>query len=942
LEIDADLALGSSIKVKLYDKAPSYPSWSLLGEYSFDHAAKRIKITTPAYVDSVRYGLSGLEGIQLITTNTDSLPILHGITLKTRTPKNPPHVTVIQPTPNSAEKWDIYELTLTNGDAYSNPFWDVMISGKFTGPDSQEVVVEGFYYDDHTWKIRFSPTQEGIWNYTVGFVTSENVFSCSGNFMCTYPTQGNSGFINLYRSSPYKFIFSDGTPFIPIGATRNVVAQLAVMLGFHAGPDQVPDMWDYIALKQINSTRTCFYHQTQFETVYPWNPLEGEAVPLKGSGGLDRYNLSNMVLVDRWFQEAKSHGINFYVTFFNIFDVEGWAPFDSCYWSISLGGPYVQLKEMFETENTNGLEYEKKYCKYIVNRYAAYRNIVAWEYNNESGVYCTDDWLEEMDLMIDESDPYQRPHSASFWSHDWSKESRVNHSSAIDYTDDHFYPIAGRKSGQLTQNNEFSVDSIVQSEVAFRVFKYNKMAVFGEFGQDSETWDWNRQDSQHNYDRIALWAAYTAGAFPLFWLPGPNETDGYAYNRITIDYLYYFHRIISRFHDFLKMDPRNTLVTTSDLSNLRAYCLTDNNEYLVYVHHYSNHTTAMHNKILSIASTAHQRYRANWYNPSTGDLILESEGDTGDGSVNLIIPDFIEDVVLFMQNIDSSMKATYAFPRQNWYMVSLPVIPSDSTVQTLFPDALGGVAFGWDPVSGSYTATTKMLPKKGYWLAIPGPCSSTVTGVPLNSYTDHFAAQGWYMIGSVTGNSDFTNPNDNPDGSVLSPAFAWDPVAESYLPVTTLNEKQGYWVAVFEECDLTVGASGGGLAKTGTVDKEKWSRFSATFGSQPPAPPDMGLVMEKKSEKPAQYALFQNYPNPFNPITRIAYQMSKSGDVKIVIYDILGKQVRTLVYGYREADLFEAAWNGKDDRGMSLRSGMYLVQMEAGGLLITRKIMLLK
>ena len=331
LKVDAILPIGSMLTVKLYGRENFYPNWKLLGEHLFDYDTKKVGIGTPAYVDSVRYGLTGSEGIRFIATNSDSLPILHSITLNTRLEESPPEVTVIQPTPNSAEKWDVYELTLINRDNYSNPFWDVSVSGKFTGPSSQEMTMEGFYYDRNTWKIRFSPIQEGTWDYTVRFMTSRGIFTQSGTFACTPAAPENHGFINVSVVYPHKFVHSDGAPFIPIGITGNDPTQTAVMLGFQPGPNQVVEMWDYISLKNINTMHIAFHHQTQFSAAYPWNPIEGSANPLKESGGLDRYNLTNMKMIDRWFKVALAHGINFYVALFNVFDLVSSIPFDSCY-----------------------------------------------------------------------------------------------------------------------------------------------------------------------------------------------------------------------------------------------------------------------------------------------------------------------------------------------------------------------------------------------------------------------------------------------------------------------------------------------------------------------------------------------------------------------------------------------------------------------------------
>jgi hypothetical protein len=82
-------------------------------------------------------------------------------------------------------------------------------------------------------------------------------------------------------------------------------------------------------------------------------------------------------------------------------------------------------------------------------------------------------------------------------------------------------------------------------------------------------------------------------------------------------------------------------------------------------------------------------------------------------------------------------------------MVSLPVTPADNHVTALFPDALGGTVYTWDPNSVSYSTVGTMDPGTGYWLAVGGAVSCTVSGAPLNAYTSPFTGSGWRMIGRL-------------------------------------------------------------------------------------------------------------------------------------------------------------------------------------------------
>ena len=93
---------------------------------------------------------------------------------------------------------------------------------------------------------------------------------------------------------------------------------------------------------------------------------------------------------------------------------------------------------------------------------------------------------------------------------------------------------------------------------------------------------------------------------------------------------------------------------------------------------------------------------------------------------------------------------------------------------------------------------------------------------------------------------------------------------------------------------------------------------------------------------PTTYAVSQNYPNPFNPTTTISYQLPKASDVNLVIYNVLGQQVRTLVKGRMEAGSFDAVWDGRNNAGVKVSSGVYIYRFEAGDFTRVRKMMLLK
>jgi hypothetical protein len=93
---------------------------------------------------------------------------------------------------------------------------------------------------------------------------------------------------------------------------------------------------------------------------------------------------------------------------------------------------------------------------------------------------------------------------------------------------------------------------------------------------------------------------------------------------------------------------------------------------------------------------------------------------------------------------------------------------------------------------------------------------------------------------------------------------------------------------------------------------------------------------------PKEFALQQNFPNPFNPTTSIAYALPRSSFVRITIFNVLGQEVRRLVSGYFDGGTRVAVWDGRDDGGENVPSGVYFYRMEVGQFGKTRTMVLLK
>jgi len=101
-------------------------------------------------------------------------------------------------------------------------------------------------------------------------------------------------------------------------------------------------------------------------------------------------------------------------------------------------------------------------------------------------------------------------------------------------------------------------------------------------------------------------------------------------------------------------------------------------------------------------------------------------------------------------------------------------------------------------------------------------------------------------------------------------------------------------------------------------------------------------AVKDQASVPFAYRLEQNYPNPFNPETTIRYQLAKAGRVELVIFNMLGQKVRTLVNGVKNLGNHVQVWDGKNDRGQVIPTGIYFYRVQSGAFTEVKKMLVVR
>jgi hypothetical protein len=269
-----------------------------------------------------------------------------------------------------------------------------------------------------------------------------------------------------------------------------------------------------------------------------------------------------------------------------------------------------------------------------------------------------------------------------------------------------------------------------------------------------------------------------------------------------------------------------------------------------------------------------------------------------------------------------------------WHLVSVPGVASDMRVGSLISNAVGGVAYGYD--GRGYVVSEEFGSYSGYWVYTSTALSSVVEVETVGRYR-YRLSPGWNMIGGLDQVLGIDRMKVRPSGSVYSGVYGYDSQRGCYVQVEELLPGRGYWIEARSSCELIVNPRGRGLSKG--LSGFTGARAS---GHKPPALPGFVGNSKELSSVPDEFRLKQNYPNPFNPETVIEYALPDGMDVVVCVYNVRGELIREIYRGYRNRGWHRDIWDGRNDAGSVVSSGVYLIEVTAGDKREVIKAMFLK
>jgi hypothetical protein len=263
------------------------------------------------------------------------------------------------------EEWCVQEIVLSSGKVYANPFADVGLQAEFRS-GKKTVRVEGFYDGGDRWKVRFMPSETGVWKFTTRS-SDASLNGVHGRFTVDSPGSANHGPVHVAKT--YHFDYADGTPYFLLGTTSyNWLNR-----------DQGLQDRTLAALGQSGFTKLRF---GLFPKWYEFNRVDPPIFPFVRTNStvfdFERFEPSFFENVEKRIVELGKIGVEADVILFHPYDKWGFATMDQ--------------------------RHDEAYLRYVVARLSAYRN-VWWTMANEYDLMTPRDW-DRLTKLVHDRDPY--------------------------------------------------------------------------------------------------------------------------------------------------------------------------------------------------------------------------------------------------------------------------------------------------------------------------------------------------------------------------------------------------------------------------------------------------------------------------------------------------------------------------------------------------------
>ncbi len=260
-----------------------------------------------------------------------------------------------------------------------------------------------------------------------------------------------------------------------------------------------------------------------------------------------------------------------------------------------------------------------------------------------------------------------------------------------------------------------------------------------------------------------------------------------------------------------------------------------------------------------------------------------------------------------------------------WNLLSIPGNAADPRVEVIFPTATSE-ALTYESTSG-YISTDSLIHGVAYWVKF-GYDQEVILYTDTITVDTISIIEGWNMIGSITSPVPVAGITSIPGGISTSEFFYYN---GRYTVSDTIQPGAGYWVKVSEDCQIILSSE---LQSDRSISR---IRLIPDHELPPSVPSFENDPSESGEITPREFMLSQNFPNPLNPTTTIRFELPKESHVTLIVYNLLGQEVLTVIDEIRNEGIYDVRMDGS-----SLSSGVYFYRLQADKYLDNKKLLLIK
>lgn len=486
-------------------------------------------------------------------------------------------------------RYEVVERTLPWRSNAANPWEQVSADVRLVSP-SRVYRIGGFYAAPDVWKFRFAPAELGRWTWSAQVREGSRRGSYRGSFVVV---NGQSpGVVLQSRSNPFRWVFSNGAPYYPIGINDcTFVDGIPLKLwgvdgGFRSGQGHEPGR-----LVDIDTYMRA-YSSAGFN-LFRWGP-DNCSFPLfeRIDPAGNRYSLAYGAAADRLFQTLRRYGFRIKMVLFG-----NQLPFAS-------------------SSDPAELVAVRRYARYVADRYGAYVDF--WELMNEASA--GDTWLTQVASELERDDPSHHPVGTN-----WSKPELP----VMQYGTDHWYQTEDPRQS----------DAVAWSRLRAEPARaLRKPTLVDEQGNTGQNWD----PTSARRLRLRCWTAFFAEATIVFW----NASFAKDYRNSGAASIYLgpterqYVKVLQRYTE--NFDPRATVVPVRAMPSdaVRGYALRGPRQYGFYL----VATTDSSSSVLRVTVDPARGGRATWIDPASGRVLRHQTVRAG--VQTLQVPRFTIDVAL--------------------------------------------------------------------------------------------------------------------------------------------------------------------------------------------------------------------------------------------------------------------------------------------------------